>query len=140
MNNPDVNNPDVNNLVRIIGVYNAKGSFSGELSYFIGKRLGRTHCALCDVTHGLVSEKKEWTSAKTSLPTEFVTFHRDDQPDSVREAGGGVAPVVVAETTSGVSLLLGPDEIEACGKDPQALVRRVFEAAESQGLTWPAPA
>jgi hypothetical protein len=27
------------------------------LSSFIGARLGRAHCALCDITHGLVRER-----------------------------------------------------------------------------------
>jgi hypothetical protein len=45
---------------RLVGVYNANGSVGGELAYFIGARLGRAHCALCDITHGLVRERATW--------------------------------------------------------------------------------
>jgi hypothetical protein len=37
---------DVNRTIRrLVGVYNANGSVSGELAYFIGARLGRAHRA-----------------------------------------------------------------------------------------------
>ena len=41
-------------IVRLIGVYDANGTLSGELAYWIGARLGRRHCSLCDITHGSV--------------------------------------------------------------------------------------
>jgi hypothetical protein len=33
----------------LIGVYAADGTVTGELAYFVGARLGRAHCALCDI-------------------------------------------------------------------------------------------
>ena len=32
----------------------------GEARYWIGARLGRAHCALCDITHGLFTERDDW--------------------------------------------------------------------------------
>ena len=43
-----------------IGVYDADGTIVGEVSYWIGARLGRTHCSLCELTHGLFTVKREW--------------------------------------------------------------------------------
>ena len=98
-------------VVRLVGVYNADGTVFGELSYFVGKRLGRAHCALCDITHGLVRERPEWQECVAALPVPFETFHRNDQPDALR---GSPLPLVAAETDSGYVVLLGPDELDAC--------------------------
>jgi hypothetical protein len=45
-----------------IGVYDADATLWGELSYWVGARLGVRHCALCEVTHGLVRRNAEWGS------------------------------------------------------------------------------
>lgn len=120
---------------RLVGVYDADGTVLGELSYFVKARLGRAHCALCSVTHGLVREREDWRAARRSLPVEFDTVHRDDQPDEVRRVAGGVLPAVVAEPVDGVPvLLLDGAAIEACGGDPGALVDRVRAAAEAADL------
>src|SRR5437763_5438495 len=98
-------------LVRLVGVSAAVGTLRGELAYWVGARLGRAHCALCDITHGLVRERPEWRACRGGLPVPFDTFHRDDQPENVRALLRGAAPAVVAETTAGVELLLEPDEL-----------------------------
>ena len=36
----------------------------GELTYWVGARLGRAHCALCAITHGLVRERRDWKALK----------------------------------------------------------------------------
>ncbi len=125
------------NLVRrLVGVYDADGTVLGELSYFVAARLGRAHCALCDITHGLVRERSEWRTARDGLPVEFVTYHRDDQPADVREAIGDRLPAVVAETAGGVTLLLDGDALEACAGDPQSLVAEVRRAIVDRGLSF----
>ena len=46
---------------RIVAVYNANGGIIGELSYVIKKVLGKTHCALCDISHGnSIKAKAQW--------------------------------------------------------------------------------
>ncbi len=52
---------------RLVGVYHADGTLLGEVSYFVGARLGRAHCSLCDITHGLVRERPEWRAACSIL-------------------------------------------------------------------------
>ncbi len=123
---------------RIVGVYDADHTVWGELRYFVGARLGRTHCALCDITHGLVRERDDWKRARARLDAPFVTFHRDDQPPEVRQATTGVAPVVIAETSDGPVILLGPEDLEACAGSPERLMTAVEAAIERTGLVWPA--
>jgi len=121
---------------RLVGVYDADGTLRGELAYFVGARLGRRHCALCDITHGAVRERDEWRTCKAALPVPFDTYHRNDQPEPVRALLGGVYPAVVAETADDWLLVLGPDELEACGSSPDALVSSLETAAERLGLSW----
>lgn len=125
-------------LRRLVGVYDADHTLRGELAYWVGARLGRAHCALCDITHGTVREKAEWRSCRVGFGVPFDTFHRDDQPEAVRAAVDGAAPVVVAETDEGAIVpLLDAAALEACGGSVDALAVAVEGAAGAAGLRWP---
>jgi hypothetical protein len=67
----------------LIGVYDADGTVLGEARYWIGARLGRTHCALCEITHGLFTERADWRRCRDQLDVEFRTYHRNDAPEDV---------------------------------------------------------
>jgi hypothetical protein len=123
-------------IVRLIGVYDADSTIRGELAYWVGARLGRRHCSLCEITHGSVRQRPEWTTCKAGLPVPFDTYHRNDQPDTIRTASGGQAPVVVAETTSSHVVLLGPADLEACDGSIDLLVEAIEQSTEHHGLTW----
>jgi hypothetical protein len=122
---------------RLVGVYHADGTLLGEVSYFVGARLGRAHCSLCDITHGLVRERPEWRAARAGWSVPFDTFHRNDQPDDVRRATDNRTPVVVAVTDSGVVVLLGSDDVDRCHGSVAELQSRVKAAAARAGLDWP---
>jgi hypothetical protein len=125
-------------VARLIGVYNADGTVRGELAYWIGARFGRAHCALCDITHGVLRERADWQSCQAGLPVPFDTFHRDDQPAAVRHAVEGRVPVVVAETEDGsLHLLLDGRQLDECDGSPDVLVAAVRDAAAAAGLGWP---
>ncbi len=124
-------------IVRLVGVYNANGTLGGELAYFVGARLGRAHCALCDITHGLLHERPEWRACRTNLAVPFDTYHRNDQPRAVRAAAAGVAPVVLVETTTELLVLLGPEELRTCSGSVEALTDAIERAVEARGLYWP---
>ena len=111
----------------------------GELAYWIGARLGRSHCALCEITHGLVRERDEWRTCRAGLPIPFDTFHRDDQPDAIRTVLKGVYPAVVAETTTGMVVLLDPQQLTACDGSTERLVAAIHEQVDRTGLEWPTP-
>jgi hypothetical protein len=107
---------------RLVGVYDADGGVVGELSYFIGKRLGRAHCALCDITHGTVREKTEWQACRDDLPLPFTAVHRNEVPGQVARAVDVDAPYVALEDDGVVTVLLDGDDLEACAGSPAALV------------------
>ena len=125
-------------IVRLIGVYDAEGTLRGEVAYWIGARLGRRHCSLCEVTHGLFTEKNEWRSCRDGLPVPFDTYHRDDQPPQIRVISENQAPVVVAETTTGHVVLLDGQRIEEADGDPHQLVELIERAVNERSLLWPA--
>lgn len=124
-------------ITRLIGVYDADGTTLGELKYWVAARLGRAHCALCDITHGPVREKAEWRECRRSFGVTFDTYHRDDQPDAVRAAVAGRTPVVVAESSGGFVELLGPSELEACKGSGEALVQAIEQQVATRWLNWP---
>ena len=127
-------------LRRLVGVYDADHTLRGELSYWVGARLGRAHCSLCDITHGTFREKADWQACRSGLPIAFDTFHRDDQPEEVRSAVAGAAPVVVAETDDGAIVpLLDGAALDACAGSVDTLVTAVERAVADAGLTWPTP-
>jgi hypothetical protein len=124
-------------LIRsLAGVYHADGTLTGELAYWIGARLGRTHCSLCDITHGLFRQKESWKACSEGLPVRVTMFHRNDQPDDVRRAAGDITPVVTADTTEGTVMLLGPADIDACNGDPERLIAAIEAAVDHLGLRW----
>ncbi len=127
--------PSPRRIVRFVGVYDADSTLRGELAYWIGARLGRTHCALCDITHGLVRERTDWRSCRDTLAVPFDTYHRNDQPQAVRDAVDGIVPVVVAETDGGIVMLLGPADLDDCGGEPERLLTSLSAAIETHGLT-----
>ncbi len=94
------------NVVEFIGVYDADSTLLGEISYWIGARLGTTHCSLCELTHGLFTEKREWKECAADLGVPFNTFHRNDAPDDVLASLNGSFPAVLARTTAGLSIIL----------------------------------
>lgn len=134
MSSPDA--APTQQIIGLVGVYDADSTLRGEFTYWVGARLGRRHCSLCEITHGSVRQRPKWKVCQAGLPVSFDTFHRDDQPDMIRTAAGGRAPVVVAETDSGHVLLLGPGDLDACDGSIDRLVAAIEQSADRLGLAW----
>lgn len=124
-------------IQRLVGVYDADGTIRGEIGYWIGARLGRTHCALCDITHSSVRERADWKRCRAGFPVPFDVYHRNDQPPEVRSTPGAGPPCVVAETAHGFTVLLDGAALEGCDGSPDALADAIDRALVDAGLTWP---
>lgn len=124
-------------IVRLVGVYDADSTLRGEVTYWIGARLGRAHCSLCDITHGIARERRDWKVSRAGLAVQFDTYHRDDQPDAIRVALDGVLPAVVAETGDRVVILVGPDTLAECAGSTVRLIAAIELAVDNAGLRWP---
>jgi len=123
-------------ITSLVGVYAADGTLTGEVAYWVGARLGLTSCSLCKITHGSVREKSEWRECRAALPVPFETFHRNDQPDWVREIAEGVTPIVVAATTDGPVVLLSPAQIDACHSSVEALADAITSTVATMDLSF----
>jgi hypothetical protein len=125
-------------ITRLVGVYDADGSVLGELTYFVRARFGKAHCALCDITHGRVRERRDWQEQRDRLPAPVALFHRDDQPESVRRAGGHSPPVVLAESVGGeLIVLLTRADLEHCAGSPRRFADALDAVVADRGLHWP---
>jgi hypothetical protein len=104
-------------VVRLVGVFDANGGLLGELSYVVGKAIGRAHCGLCDITHSPWRRKPEWDRFTHALPVPFELVHRDERDAAVLAATAGQTPCVVAVMTNGqvLPLLTGADLDAASG-------------------------
>jgi hypothetical protein len=126
----------IERVVRLVGVYDADSTVWGEVSYWVGARLGRRHCSLCEITHGSIRQRPEWRACHDRLPVDFDTYHRNDQPDGVRDAAGGTAPVVVAETDAGrFVVVLTPEDLDACEGSIDRLTAAIDDALDRLDLT-----
>ena len=112
-------------LKAIWGVYHADGGIVGELRYVFGKLRGTAHCALCDITHSYVSEKKSMKECRSNSPVPFHLVHLNEQNKGLQSITEGVTPCVVAETNEGFQVILYPDELEDCEKKVESFQQKL---------------
>ena len=66
-------------------IYNANGSFFGEISYFIKKLSGRDKCKLCDLSHNLIFQKKSWDDFLKELELPYRVLHINELTESIKQ-------------------------------------------------------
>lgn len=119
-------------ITELIGVYDADATLVGELSYWVGARLGVRHCSLCDITHSLFRTQSNWLDVVNKLENElgilFRAYHRNDQPADIRNALAGTYPGVVARNESNeLQLFMTESEIKDCGKSPEVFLQAIYK-------------
>ena len=105
-----------------VGIYDADSTLLGEISYWIGARLGKRHCSLCDLTHGVFTKKSEWKSCSSSLAVPFSTFHRNDAPRDALAAADGKYPVVLARIAGELQIVLTSEQLNEFNGDTASFV------------------
>jgi hypothetical protein len=105
-----------------IGIYNAESTIFGELSYWIGARLGVRHCSLCDITHGLFAQRSEWKECISTLQVPFITHHINDAPADALHAASGNFPVILGRSTNRLTVVLNDAQIQNCNGSADALI------------------
>ena len=98
---------------KLVGIYNANGSFTGEIAFLFGKFTGRTECALCDITHGPFKKKSAFFRAQQTLGIPFEILHLDEL-DATLYSFKESAPCVIAIRGSECSILLSKAELALC--------------------------
>lgn len=100
-----------NPVNEFIGIYDADSTIIGEVSYWIGARLGRTHCSLCELTHGIFTMKTEWKQCSRNLSVPFRTYHRNDAPRDALLVANGSFPIVLARHGDELRIVLQDREL-----------------------------
>mgnify|MGYP004163885363 CR=1 FL=1 len=118
--------------MEVIGVYHANGGILGELAYVTGKILGLTSCALCDLSHGLIFEKKSVKSWRCSAPFSMRFLHLNEVDSLTSDIVRGCTPCVVLRRNDCVSLLISKEELAEMSGDESALFARI-EAVVNDG-------
>jgi len=126
-------------VTRLVGVYRAEGSLSGEIAYVVGKLLGRAHCSLCDITHSPIRRKAAWDRMAAGLGVPFELVHLDerDAATTALVTGWDDSPAVLAEVDGALRVVLGPDDLEPIGGDVDRFASALRAALDRLALTLP---
>jgi hypothetical protein len=108
-------------ITALAGVYDADGGVRGEVTYVIGHLLGRTHCALCDITHSPVRRKPAWDAMVERLGVPVTLLHRNELAGDLVAAAQGVPLAAVFALDDGTwRVFMGPGELDALGGSVEA--------------------
>ena len=114
--------------VIVFGIYNADGTFLGELGYILAKIAGNKSCSLCDVTHGWNPfGKRQWKRICKSSSVDIQLIHRDEATESQLNAAGDL-PSFIAEDQEGWTQLMTSSQITKLKNQPDAIVLMLEEA------------
>ena len=115
-----------------IGVYDADSTLLGEISYWVGARLGRAHCSLCDITHGIFTMKDEWKQCSRDLSVPISMYHRNDAPVDVLEIAQGSFPIVLARHGGDLRVLMTDTELSGYNGSTALFAQRLTDYLSEQ--------
>lgn len=120
-------------IEKLTGVYNANGGVLGEVAYALKAAWG-AHCALCDITHRGLRRSREWEDASSEIGVPVELVHLNERSEEIRNASEGRTPCILAHTSGGIVLLIGPDELAQIGGSAARLKTEIVSRASSSGL------
>lgn len=92
---------DMKNFKAIYFIYNADGGIFNEIKYWIDKNILKreTACELCDISHGKIFMKSEWSKFIKELKKDYKVevLHRNELPKKILDKGYDF-PCVIGET------------------------------------------
>lgn len=120
-------------IMRLIFVYNADGSLISLIKDTAHKlALPATYpCNLCRLTYPIASMDKTWKNFIASLPHDVVFLHRDEFQKKYPGRRDAPLPAVFQEDSSGISLLVSREEIDAA-KNLSELIQVIQRALPIQ--------
>lgn len=115
----------------VYAVYNADGSFMGELRYIAEKLLHNASCSLCDITHGLNPRGKAgWRALRNAQPA-VIWLHRDEQPPELAAATAGRLPAVMMQSADAYVEVLSANDLADCKGDYAAFEQLLTQRVEA---------
>src|SRR5688572_19483070 len=102
-------------ISRLYFVYNANAGTLAAIVDSAKKLLSINGCPLCSLTHSLAGERAEWKTCRDTMGVAVDYVHRDELSAEMKATLGSEAlPCVVAQSRSGLTLLLTADTIRRC--------------------------
>jgi len=103
--------------MKIFCIFDARGSFLGEISHFFKKYVSGQSCAMCDISHNLTGVKQEWRDMSQTLKYDIKLLHIDEMDSMLALFVNNSTPCVVASMTSDFKVLANQEELSACAGD-----------------------
>ena len=114
----------------VFGIYNADGSFLGELRYSISKVIGKSSCSLCDLTHGWNPfGKRKWKTVCKSSDLDIQLIHRDEATASQLKTAADL-PSFITESDGGWVQVMGASQINKFKNRPSELISELEDFFE----------
>jgi hypothetical protein len=100
--------------LELLIVYNADNGFFATISDFAHKILSPAtyQCALCSLTYGNFSIKKDWKSFVEHFPVKTTFLHRNEFVRAYKIEIN--LPAMFIQSEKGIEMLLSKREIEGC--------------------------
>jgi len=113
--------------MKLIGIYNAEGGLTGELSYVWKKMLGANHCALCDITHSLVFPKKKWKELVDELHINIQVIHLNERAPALKSLTNGKTPCIVLSCEGNYEIIIDTTDLKNCKGEVSRLENLLFK-------------
>ena len=98
-------------LQKIYCIYNAEGTFKGELEYIYNKYVNNINCSMCEITHGIISPKKKWTEKCSTFRIKIECLHLDELSNDIKKLVTDKTPCVVVQMNSVKTILIQNNEL-----------------------------
>ena len=95
-------------------IYDADGSFLGEVRYLRDKCLGKAECALCDLSHGWNPLGRPNWRRRGGIAASLNWLHRDELPGHVAAQVGGQLPCVAVDRCGEIEIVIGRKALRGC--------------------------
>ena len=98
-------------------IYDADGSFMGEVRYLRDKFLGKAECALCDLSHGWSPLGRSDWRRRRGVSASLNWVHRDGLPGHVAAQVAGQLPCVAVDRDGEIEIVIGREALRGCEGD-----------------------
>ena len=121
----------MNEKVKIYCIYNAEGSIFGELKYLYNKFIRDIKCSMCDITHNILSKKREWKKRCMVSPLKIECLHLDELPKDIENLVEGNTPCVVVKTSSTNEIIIDDKELIAMKGNVDSFFNHIHKIIKS---------
>ena len=110
---------------RVILVYDGDSGLFATLLDVAKKLAGREECALCEIAYSPIGKRRAWAACERRLGVPVEELHRDHLPQQWGIARAELPCILGRTGDAPPFVLLGRDEISACGGRVDELERRL---------------